>query len=240
MENKLSKEVTDWADKCILHPDGGYAVNSLMNALWNVPDHLVELMAKPDNQDLFAEYWLEKKKGVDKEETLYLVQVVVDGDVKVSKKVKGLEQAKEEKERLVKYNARNVATHSADYTEHQTVFYGKQNGVPTTISVSYQKLPRSVEGNEPNTIIFDLGNYEVEVVHHLKIRSTFFYAVKEGKKTFEIRKNDRDYKVGDFLELNEYICGTFTGESVKAQVTYITDYAQKDDYVVLGIKLCEE
>lgn len=38
------------------------------------------------------------------------------------------------------------------------------------------------------------------------------------------------------------ICGgdEFTGRSYKAEITYITDYAQKDGYVVLGIEGLEE
>lgn len=40
--------------------------------------------------------------------------------------------------------------------------------------------------------------------HELKLQLPYFYDVYVGKKTFEIRKNDRDYKVGDILELNLY------------------------------------
>lgn len=41
------------------------------------------------------------------------------------------------------------------------------------------------------------------MIHQLKIESAFFEDVISGKKTFEIRKNDRDFMVGDFLALNE-------------------------------------
>jgi hypothetical protein len=36
-------------------------------------------------------------------------------------------------------------------------------------------------------------------VHTLKIRQKFLRELIEGTKTFEIRYNDRDYKVGDIL-----------------------------------------
>ena len=39
--------------------------------------------------------------------------------------------------------------------------------------------------------------------HELKIDSTVFEVLACGKKTFELRKNDRDYKVGDILILRE-------------------------------------
>ena len=41
-------------------------------------------------------------------------------------------------------------------------------------------------------------------LHTLKIYSEYYDAVRNGIKTFEIRKNDRDYKVGDTLRLREY------------------------------------
>ena len=41
-------------------------------------------------------------------------------------------------------------------------------------------------------------------VHELKILPEYYKAQKAGKKNFEIRKNDRDYKVGDKLVLKEY------------------------------------
>lgn len=42
------------------------------------------------------------------------------------------------------------------------------------------------------------------MVHKLKTVQPFFNEVKEGKKKFELRKNDRDFKAGDLLILEEY------------------------------------
>lgn len=83
-------------------------------------------------------------------------------------------------------------------------------------------------------------NYQI-----LKLHVDYFDDVADGVKTFEIRKNDRDYQVGNILVLREYdpidsYTGAFTGRECRARITYITDYAQKDNYVVLGIVLVEE
>lgn len=40
--------------------------------------------------------------------------------------------------------------------------------------------------------------------HELKCHPHFFAAIAAGKKTFEIRRNDRDYRVGDVLDLREF------------------------------------
>ena len=36
-------------------------------------------------------------------------------------------------------------------------------------------------------------------VHELKIRMNYFLEVQRGTKTFELRKNDRDFKEGDLI-----------------------------------------
>lgn len=61
----------------------------------------------------------------------------------------------------------------------------------------------------------------------------------EHIKTFEIRKNDRDFHVGDTVILNEWDSEKrqYTGRSVNTEIMYITDYEQKDDYVVFSFKI---
>ena len=67
-----------------------------------------------------------------------------------------------------------------------------------------------------------------------------FEAIKDCLKTFEIRKNDRNYKVGDTLVLHPVdsdnnVIHSFGYEPIHCDIVYIDDYEQKDDYVVLGI-----
>lgn len=40
--------------------------------------------------------------------------------------------------------------------------------------------------------------------HELKLDTKYFDDVKSGNKNFEIRKNDRNFEVGDVLELKRY------------------------------------
>ncbi|WP_375180691.1 DUF3850 domain-containing protein, partial [Enterococcus rotai] len=48
-------------------------------------------------------------------------------------------------------------------------------------------------------------------------------------------------KVGDTLELEEIDDDfEYTGEICYREITYITDYAQQDGYVVMGIELYKE
>ncbi|HAC0715691.1 TPA_asm: DUF3850 domain-containing protein [Listeria monocytogenes] len=73
-------------------------------------------------------------------------------------------------------------------------------------------------------------------VHKLKILPEFFQEKIALKKSFEIRKNDRDYKVGDTLVLQEFENGKYTGREYWEDVIYITNYLQKDDVVVMGTR----
>ena len=48
--------------------------------------------------------------------------------------------------------------------------------------------------------------------HNLKILPQYFKSVVDVTKKFEIRRNDRDYKVGDCLFLNEFDGTNYTGK----------------------------
>lgn len=77
-------------------------------------------------------------------------------------------------------------------------------------------------------------------VHQLKTIQPHFDDVLWGRKTFEIRKNDRNFKVGDYLILEKYNQETKQYEhgQVVVEITHILkDYPAIDkDYVVLSIK----
>ncbi|MDO4331798.1 MAG: DUF3850 domain-containing protein [Eubacteriales bacterium] len=79
-------------------------------------------------------------------------------------------------------------------------------------------------------------------VHHIKLGASFFAEVESGEKTFELRKNDRDYKKGDILEMMEFKDGKNTGRIVRVLVTYIlTEFTGLEDgYCIMATRLLRE
>lgn len=74
-------------------------------------------------------------------------------------------------------------------------------------------------------------------VHELKTWPLYFGAVKSGRKTFELRRDDRNFTVGDELQLREWDpeTGRYTGDEVRVVVTYRTIAFMPSGYVALGI-----
>lgn len=98
-------------------------------------------------------------------------------------------------------------------------------------------------------------------LHELKIKDEYFKEVLRENKTFELRKNDRDYQVGDLIHFVEILnqqlwCGSFPlidyeknkiatktvyiDDNALYQITYVLkdvpEYGLAKDYCILGIK----
>jgi ASC-1-like (ASCH) protein len=70
------------------------------------------------------------------------------------------------------------------------------------------------------------------VTHYLKLVQPYFDLVHSGKKTFELRKNDRNFQVDDEVYLREYDpkSSTYSGKEVRATITFILEnYPGIDD-----------
>lgn len=76
-------------------------------------------------------------------------------------------------------------------------------------------------------------------IHELKTWPIYFDAIAEGVKTFEWRKNDRDYFAGDFLILKEWSPDDeeYTGREIKVFVPYLL--RMSDDSVIMSIEVKE-
>ena len=71
----------------------------------------------------------------------------------------------------------------------------------------------------------------------LKLAKMFFEDVRLGRKSFELRKNDRDYQIGDILELREMDNGEPTGRVIEKEITYILEgfAGLKEGYCILAL-----
>ena len=99
------------------------------------------------------------------------------------------------------------------------------------------------------------------MIHAVKCLPQFFAPLSDGSKPFEVRKNDRPYRVGDYLAVNEFVPdsedpyddfsrtplsdderrtdgGRYSGRCILLKITYILDNKDfcKDGYVILGLK----
>jgi hypothetical protein len=75
-------------------------------------------------------------------------------------------------------------------------------------------------------------------VHELKLQQPFFNHVFYNIKEFEVRKDDRDFKVGDRLKLVEFPF-IVRQRYVLKDIKYILkggQYGIEKGYVVLGLK----
>lgn len=79
------------------------------------------------------------------------------------------------------------------------------------------------------------------MIHALKIDPIYFDEVRNGNKRFELRNNDRDFHVGDYLALNEWD-GMYTGRSELVKVTYMLNpndiMTCQGNFVVMSIERC--
>lgn len=75
--------------------------------------------------------------------------------------------------------------------------------------------------------------------HFIKIEPKYFLHVIGKNKKNEIRKNDRKYKIGDIVVLQEYEKETnsYTGRTAIVEITYITSFMQKRNIVVFSFDL---
>lgn len=87
-----------------------------------------------------------------------------------------------------------------------------------------------------------LPSQQEKKVHDVKLGTTFFDDVKTGRKTFELRKNDRGYKEGDTIVLHEYKDGTTTGRTITKKIVYMLEdfTGLEDGYCILGLGEVEE
>ena len=80
---------------------------------------------------------------------------------------------------------------------------------------------------------------EAKVTHQIKLVAEFFDDAATGRKSFELRKNDRNYKEGDVLEMEEVKDGKKTGRKCSKRIVYMMENFEglEDGYCILGCEL---
>lgn len=73
--------------------------------------------------------------------------------------------------------------------------------------------------------------------HKLKITPQYFKDIVNDKN-FEIRKNDRDFKVGDMVTLQEFLDGKYSGFEKTVTIKYVLkdcpQFGLQDGYCIFG------
>ncbi len=87
------------------------------------------------------------------------------------------------------------------------------------------------------------------MTHDLKTWTEYFQKVWDGEKKFEVRKDDRGYKVGDFLNLMEYFPDLSTEEKqvfgrwLHCKIDYILEggaFGIQEGYVVMSFTIVQK
>ncbi len=102
----------------------------------------------------------------------------------------------------------------------------------------HNRTNRKTQGMKPAEI-----NAYGQRLHNLKTVQPFFNEVLAKAKTFEIRKHDRDFRVGDLLILNKYDANKqdHRFEFCVREITYILQHRDfpegiQPGFCVLGMK----
>lgn len=82
----------------------------------------------------------------------------------------------------------------------------------------------------------------MSTTHALKTWPPYFEDVESGRKSFEVRRADRPFQIGDVLELQEFDIHTekLTGRTCRRRIVYVLadaeDFGVKRGYAVLGLE----
>ena len=98
-----------------------------------------------------------------------------------------------------------------------------------------QKVP---DRDEPTDAL------SLPTVHELKTEMVPFHALRNGTKRFEFRKNDREFRTGDYLMLQEWMGGSgeYSGSAILARVLYISygpTFGIPEGFCIMSIEMLE-
>ena len=82
--------------------------------------------------------------------------------------------------------------------------------------------------------------------HEVKILPKYFERILMKEKKFELRKNDRNFQVGDIVILREFdnVNNKYTGRTLNTEITYIlkdcSEYGLMDGYCIFGFAIIDK
>ena len=87
----------------------------------------------------------------------------------------------------------------------------------------------------------ETNNVKGSMTHELKTWPEFFSEIEKGNKTFELRKDDRNFSLDDHLLLLEFDPATneYSGKIIVRQVSYKLlgpGWGLEEGYCILGLK----
>lgn len=233
-----------YGDGCVLKkmgaPNTNYTWPEIIETIVGI---YKETYTTPDtvHKNFYSVYGVEKKAAVVNEETVKeetskaaVKEYETPHPIRVESKCytcteyEGCELKSDNCEKCDVYNDRREAykTDEQRYDEEQAKI-DKQTA---------KKLQEMADEKKMEKLPSDRGPREAQV-HEIKIGAEFFEDVVYDRKTFELRKKDRDYRVGDWLLLKEFKAGEETGRECKRYINYILeDYTGLvDGYCIMGI-----
>lgn len=183
-----------------------------------------------DNQNETAEYWRGYKAGLADQSGAGVLQAVLDaiaGTLDTSTEIADHPNVKFAQMKRLELLKRPGGIHAIDRDRD-----GVQSVCGADGAFAHDAMVTCSE------CLRQLGSRRaLSAQHELKCWPLYFEALQDGRKTFEIRPNDRNYAVGDVLRLREWIPSRaeYTGRECCRRVVYITDFGQQSGYVVMGL-----
>ena len=99
----------------------------------------------------------------------------------------------------------------------------------------------TIKGTDFLKMVEEIEFYRYVPDHNIKLSSLYFDDVASGRKSFEVRINDRPYTLGDKICFQEVdsISSLYTGRKFIASITYLLNNNRycKEGYVIFSLEV---
>lgn len=79
---------------------------------------------------------------------------------------------------------------------------------------------------------------QVPSIHKLQVETDKFDSIKSGYLKFWITESRIKYHIKDLVCISELSNDRLTGRELQVQISYISRYAQRDNFIVFGFDIC--